>query len=176
MQADNVMDAPIDAQLSKAQLTPHVRKTAKQANEDSSNFSDAQFAEARCKVARTAEVPVEAALKVNFDKSRMFEGQVRAFKALKAAAYFKAKITKLNVDQHFVTFFNCATDFVHQMEEPNKRLEALPGDDPKRAIMAKILAEFQTTKMQFDGVLAETATGSLRQHTVKLHLCSLKLR
>jgi hypothetical protein len=53
-------------------------------------------------VARTAEVPVEAALKVNFDKSRMFEGQVRAFKALKAAAYFKAKMTKLNVDQHFV--------------------------------------------------------------------------
>ena len=66
MEADNVMDAPIEAQLTRAQLSPYVRKTARQANEDHPNFSEAQFAEARCKVARTAEVPVESALKVFF--------------------------------------------------------------------------------------------------------------
>ena len=80
-------------------------------------------------------MPVEAALKVQFDESRMFDGQVRAFRALRSAAYFKAKINKLNVDQHFVSFFNGATDFVHQMTELYKRLEALPGDDPRQIIL-----------------------------------------
>ena len=85
----------------------------------------------------------------------MFDGQVRAFRALRSAAYFKAKINKLNVDQHFVSFFNGATDFVHQMTELNKRLEALPGDDPRRENMSETLAEFQNIKLQFDQLLAE---------------------
>jgi hypothetical protein len=157
MEADNVMDAPIEAQLSRAQLSPYVRKTARQANEDHPNFSEAQFAEARCKVARTAEVPVESALKVFFDKGRMAEGQVRALRALKAAGYFKAKLNKLDVEQHFVTLYNRATDFVGHMEELSKQLEALPGDHPKRAVLMEVLEGFQTIKVAFDAVLAETA-------------------
>ena len=74
----------------------------------------------------------------------MAEGQVRALRALKAAGYFKAKITKLDVEQHFVTLYNCATDFVHRMEELNKQLEALPGDHPKRAVLIEILEGSQS--------------------------------